>query len=109
MLTFYRDFPLQYQAEYQRFLQMVEQNHNVLYHCTAGKDGTGFTSLLLLSALGIDRSTIIADYLESNRNNPTSDRHLQEQIKKFGISDKMLLPLLVVEAAYLDAAQQVID
>ena len=109
MIAFYRDFPLRYQPQYKRFLQLAEQNYNMLYHCTAGKDRTGFASLLLLSALGIDRSTIIADYLESNRHNTAGNTQLLAQVEKFGLSGAVMAPLLLVEPAYLDAAQQVID
>lgn len=109
MIAFYRDFPLRYQAQYKRFLQLAEQNCNILYHCTAGKDRTGFASLLLLSALGIERSAIIADYLESNRHNAVGNTQVLAQVEKFGLSGAVLAPLLLVEPAYLDAAQQVID
>ncbi|MGP2442255.1 tyrosine-protein phosphatase [Streptomyces sp. JW3] len=37
-----------------------------VYHCTAGKDRTGWASAALLTALGVDRATVMADYLASN-------------------------------------------
>ncbi|MCF8569611.1 tyrosine-protein phosphatase [Gordonia sp. HY002] len=37
-----------------------------LFHCSAGKDRTGWTAAVLLTILGVDRSTIDADYLASN-------------------------------------------
>ncbi|WP_228783741.1 tyrosine-protein phosphatase [Nocardia cyriacigeorgica] len=39
----------------------------VLFHCTAGKDRTGWTAAVLLSVLGVDRATVTEDYLLSNR------------------------------------------
>lgn len=36
--------------------------HPLVYHCTAGKDRTGIVSAILLSALGVRREEIIADY-----------------------------------------------
>ncbi|MFC3124213.1 tyrosine-protein phosphatase [Pseudoroseomonas globiformis] len=39
----------------------------LLFHCTAGKDRTGFAAALLLTALGVPRDTILADYLATNR------------------------------------------
>jgi hypothetical protein len=39
-----------------------EENYPVLYHCAAGKDRTGVMSALLLSLLGVDRDTIVADF-----------------------------------------------
>lgn len=38
----------------------------VLFHCTAGKDRTGFGAFLILTALGVPRETIMADYLLTN-------------------------------------------
>lgn len=34
----------------------------VLYHCTAGKDRTGITAMLLYSLVGVERADILADY-----------------------------------------------
>src|SRR6266545_4472656 len=38
----------------------------VLFHCSAGKDRTGWLSAVLLELLGIDRSVIVKDYLATN-------------------------------------------
>lgn len=34
-----------------------------VFHCSAGKDRTGIAAALILSALGVDRDTIVDDYL----------------------------------------------
>ena len=46
--------------------------HRVLIHCTAGKDRTGWVSAVLLSILGVGRTTIESDYLASNTYRHTS-------------------------------------
>ena len=38
----------------------------VVFHCTAGKDRTGWANAALLTALGVPRTTVMADYLASN-------------------------------------------
>lgn len=38
-----------------------------VFHCTEGKDRTGWAAAVLLSILGVPRTTIEADYLASNR------------------------------------------
>ncbi len=38
----------------------------VVYHCTAGKDRTGWASATLLLMLGVPRDTVMSDYLLSN-------------------------------------------
>lgn len=55
-------------AHYRSFLDMVlhHQEGALLYHCTAGKDRVGVGTLLLLSALGVERQTILEDYLLTN-------------------------------------------
>ncbi|MFE3188282.1 tyrosine-protein phosphatase [Nocardia sp. NPDC059240] len=39
---------------------------SVLYHCSSGKDRTGWTTAVLLTLLGVDRDTVYYDYLLSN-------------------------------------------
>ncbi|MFI5716922.1 tyrosine-protein phosphatase [Nocardia sp. NPDC051750] len=38
----------------------------VVFHCTAGKDRTGWVAAVLLTVLGVDRDTVTGDYLLSN-------------------------------------------
>ena len=40
----------------------------VLVHCTAGKDRTGIVVALALSAVGVDRALVVADYARSEEN-----------------------------------------
>ncbi|MGV0959053.1 MAG: tyrosine-protein phosphatase [Limnohabitans sp.] len=64
----YRDFVNCNAATYGRFLKhLLEQPTPQVFHCTAGKDRTGFAAALLLSALGVDRDTIEHDYLLTNQ------------------------------------------
>jgi protein-tyrosine phosphatase len=37
-----------------------------MYHCAAGKDRTGIMTALLLTMLGVDRDTVMADYALSD-------------------------------------------
>ncbi len=48
-------------------LLLREERLPLLFHCSAGKDRTGFGAALLLTALGVPRETVIADYLATNR------------------------------------------
>jgi protein-tyrosine phosphatase len=38
----------------------------LLFHCSAGKDRTGWMAAVVLTALGVPRGDVIADYLASN-------------------------------------------
>jgi protein-tyrosine phosphatase len=46
---------------------MDPANHPLLFHCTAGKDRTGFVAAALLGMLGASEESIIADYEMTNR------------------------------------------
>lgn len=64
----YRDFVNRNADTYGRFLKhLLAQPTPQVFHCTAGKDRTGFAAALLLSALGVDRATIEHDYLLTNQ------------------------------------------
>jgi protein-tyrosine phosphatase len=64
----YRDFVNHNAGTYGRFMKhLLEQSTPQVFHCTAGKDRTGFAAALLLSALGVDRATIEHDYLLTNQ------------------------------------------
>lgn len=53
---------------YGRFfdLLMDADDRAVLWHCTAGKDRVGIGTALLLTALGVNRDTIIRDFVKTN-------------------------------------------
>jgi protein-tyrosine phosphatase len=64
----YRDFVNHNAGTFGRFLKhLLEAPNPQVFHCTAGKDRTGFAAALLLSALGVDRATIEQDYLLTNQ------------------------------------------
>jgi protein-tyrosine phosphatase len=44
------------------FANLLDNQGSFALNCTAGKDRTGVGSALILSVLGVDRATIIADY-----------------------------------------------
>ena len=68
MVQTYQSFARDAVPTYARFFQhLVEEPAPVVFHCTAGKDRTGFAAALLLSALGADRDAIMADYLLTNQ------------------------------------------
>lgn len=56
------------QLQYATFLRLIidTQEGGVLWHCFQGKDRTGWGAAFLLSALGVSRDAIIADFDLSN-------------------------------------------
>ncbi|WP_244975981.1 tyrosine-protein phosphatase [Nocardia huaxiensis] len=54
----------------------------VLFHCTAGKDRTGWTAAVLLTILGVDRDTVTYDYLLSNYYRNAADGDMLNGVTK---------------------------
>ncbi|MCY0931063.1 tyrosine-protein phosphatase [Streptomyces sp. H27-H1] len=78
----------------------------LLYHCTSGKDRTGWMSYLLLSALAVPQDTAEGDYLASNTFRATYDAQVRAGLKASGRMQNpdLLIPLQEVRQDYLDAA-----
>jgi len=53
---------------YRRAFEMIADPNNlpVLFHCRAGKDRTGVMAALLLTLLGVDRETVLDEFMLSN-------------------------------------------
>jgi protein-tyrosine phosphatase len=68
MRSTYRTFPLEHAGVYARLLERVADPSGLplLFHCTAGKDRTGFGAALVLRALGVPMATVVGDYLLTN-------------------------------------------
>ena len=64
----YRDYPRRCAPGFRTlFATLSEDDHRPLvFHCTAGKDRTGFASALLLTLLGVPWATVMEDYLRTN-------------------------------------------
>lgn len=52
----------------------------VLYHCAAGMDRTGITSMLLLGLCGVDRTSIVADYTYSFTSRDEADAYIYQGV-----------------------------
>ena len=48
------------------FEQLLDNDAPLVFHCTAGKDRTGFAAALILLALGVVRPVVMQDYLLTN-------------------------------------------
>lgn len=65
MTDMYRSLARVHAPIFATFLKKVVEAGDgcVLFHCTAGKDRTGFAAALLLAGLGVDREQVLEDYL----------------------------------------------
>jgi protein-tyrosine phosphatase len=93
-------------------LAAAEENLPLLFHCTAGKDRTGVAAALILLVLGVDRATVINDYLLTNH---TADVLIAEVAHQLGarnvrgVTVEQIYPLLAAAPALIEAALAHID
>ena len=82
---------------------IADSNGATLYHCTAGKDRTGWATAVLLTLLGVSQDTVTQDYLLSNTYYFDSPA-VQGMLKAMPAAEAAIYaPLLEVQASYLQA------
>jgi protein-tyrosine phosphatase len=100
----YRAFASDNRPRYRELFQhLLASDAPLVFHCTAGKDRTGFAAMLVLLALGVPRGVAQEDYLLTNthlrmRPDPASRLPLE-----------VLAVLHRVQDDFLDAAMDVVD
>ena len=112
MRAFYESFATKNVGQYKDFVHalLAAQGRPVLWHCTSGKDRTGFAAAILLRILGVQQNIVIEDYLLSqqyvDRNRRlifllwlTRGREVASNIQKF----------FLVREEWIQAAFQSID
>lgn len=52
----------------------------LLFHCTHGRDRTGFAAAIILAALSVPRATIVEDYVMSNRYRRDPGFHMGDRL-----------------------------
>ena len=92
------------QKQYASFLKgVVSAGEGTLYyHCTQGKDRTGLASTYLLSALGVDRDTIVEDFDLTNRVYEKDLRKFSRRVKLLGGKEPSLRVIRSFIGANLD-------
>lgn len=80
------------------------RDETVLFHCTTGKDRTGWAAASFLLLVGADDEAVRADYLRTNADLLPALEPLLVQAEAAGVDRSLLLPALGVQASYLDAA-----
>lgn len=108
MLTIYKEMVLSesgrkgYRLFFESFL--AHPDEPLLFHCFAGKDRTGIGAALILSALDVDQSYILEDYLRTNTQRKAANDQLLAQYKKAGKTEaelKALSTMLYVKKEYI--------
>ena len=100
--TFVDSFAYQYKPFMELFLE--EKNYPILFHCSAGKDRTGFAAMLVLGALGVEEEVIVGDFMMSNYYRHEKINKTLRKTALIGKKQKIIQPLVEVRTAYIQAA-----
>ncbi|WP_203909297.1 tyrosine-protein phosphatase [Rhizocola hellebori] len=94
-LTGYREF----------FTDIAEaENGPILFHCTTGKDRTGWAAAALLLLLGVAEDDVYAEYLLTNEQLLPTLKPFFDRFVAAGGNADLLIPVLGVQREYLAAA-----
>jgi len=93
-------------AGYKEFFEQIasDEHRPALFHCTTGKDRTGWAAAALLMLLGVDKRDVYADYLLTNEQLVSMTKPVSDQFASLGGDPAVLAPVLGVQKEYLDAA-----
>jgi protein-tyrosine phosphatase len=93
-------------AGYKQFFEQIatEEHRPALFHCTTGKDRTGWAAASLLLLLGVSREDVYADYMLTNEQLLAMTQPVSDQFAAAGGDPAILAPVLGVQKEYLDAA-----
>ena len=82
-----------------------------LYHCSSGKDRSGWMTAVILTILGVPREPVLRDYLLSNDFHRTGYQKLRYDLVKTGMirDPELVRPVLEQSATYLAAAYEEAD
>ena len=95
----YRKYTVENLDTFKEFFKIMFKNSGskIIFHCTAGKDRTGFAAALILLLFGVSRRCIFEDYMLSNEHyKPTEN--VSNEVNQIGVKE-----LLKVDESWLDA------
>ncbi len=100
----YRGFVRHNTRRFREFFGLLlESGEPTVFHCTAGKDRTGFAAALVLHALGATRSQILDDYLLTNQ------RLKRPPGVGMGLAPEVAAVLWGVQVEFLEAAFEAVE
>ncbi|WP_254601824.1 tyrosine-protein phosphatase [Sphingomonas bacterium] len=105
----------QFNSQYRRmFAELLAGHAPLAFNCSAGKDRTGIAAALLLTALGVPRTTVIEDYRLTNRYlNPASfmakNTTPNPASPMAGLPPQAMRSMLAADRSYIEAALAVVD
>ena len=113
MMTANRQFATEFTPQFRQFIRTVLEADGapIVWHCSAGKDRTGFAAAILLRILGTPRDIVMQDYMASREHALEARKSqllLLRVFKGEEAADKLAI-MMGVEEAWLNAAFDEID
>jgi protein-tyrosine phosphatase len=105
-----RQFVENYSHLFSRWLTGLARNPAWLpqiFHCTAGKDRTGFAAAIFLRTLGVPEEIVMADYLKTNSYTSELMEKTIRKVNRLSVlrsAGEILRPLLGADETYLRTA-----
>jgi protein-tyrosine phosphatase len=90
-------------------LLLADGNEPLIYHCSGGKDRTGYMSIILLAAMDVDIKTIRKDYLMSNYYRQTENQKKIRKARIIGLDQETLEYLFIVRDSYFNAVMKTVE
>lgn len=115
LLEMYKSFASDDSEKFNNLLHQViiKDNYVNVFHCTAGKDRTGYTAAMILAILKVDRQTILDEYEMTNFYTADQIEKDAANPAKLGYGNKVnsaaVKTLMSVNKKYLEAAFDIID
>ncbi|AVP56796.1 tyrosine-protein phosphatase [Pulveribacter suum] len=85
------------------FAHLLEEDTPLVFHCTAGKDRTGFAAALILRTLGVPEDVVMQDYLLTN------GLYRRPQAVQGSAPQEVLDVIWQVQAGFLQAAFDAVE
>ncbi len=113
MITANRKFASTFTPQFREFIELVQEadGEPIAWHCSAGKDRTGFAAAILLRILGVPMTTVLDDYALSREYALAArqkDLTLLRLFKGQQAAEKLAV-VMGVEREWLEAAFAEID
>jgi protein-tyrosine phosphatase len=118
MVDGYRMIAEEGPPSYQKLMEVVldQSNWPILIHCNAGKDRAGVAVTLIMEALGVDRETIMEEFLLTNEIGRSAEKSVlmskeSKKYRRFGRtpSADAWFPIVGVQAEMLENFYAIVD
>lgn len=82
----------------------LDEYRPALFHCTGGKDRTGWAAASMLTLLGVPDEVVMREYLLTNDQLLPASKPIFDRFESMGGDPELLMPVYGVRKEYLEAA-----